>query len=196
MANNQVYFGNTKIIDLTDATATAADIATGKTAYGKEGTLLTGTAAGSSYTLIGSAEFTANITSTSAVSVGYIDLGATGWTSDKILYVKVRDKAGPRAGYFSGSDNWILNFYDFVGTTSTLGIGVVLYTRKTTATTVTRAAALIDGYGVFVKQINSAGRLYIYGRYGNNYSATINGTYTVEAYLVDYAPKTGNPFDF
>lgn len=43
---NKVMFGDETIIDLTDATATAADIAQGATAYGATGELLTGTATG------------------------------------------------------------------------------------------------------------------------------------------------------
>lgn len=46
MATNIVKFGNNTIIDLTNATATASDIAEGKTAYGRDGNLITGTASG------------------------------------------------------------------------------------------------------------------------------------------------------
>jgi len=43
MANNKVVFGNRTIIDLSGATATAEDIKKGKTAFDKNGMLLTGT---------------------------------------------------------------------------------------------------------------------------------------------------------
>lgn len=43
---NKVVYGDQTIVDLTDATATASDIAQGATAYGASGELLTGTASG------------------------------------------------------------------------------------------------------------------------------------------------------
>ena len=46
MGVNKIDFGNTTLIDLTDATATGSKILSGYTAYGKEGELMTGVAAG------------------------------------------------------------------------------------------------------------------------------------------------------
>ena len=46
MGINKVQYGNTVLIDLTDATATADKILQGYTAYGADGSKLTGTATG------------------------------------------------------------------------------------------------------------------------------------------------------
>lgn len=46
MAVNQIYYGSTPLIDLTDTTATASDVASGKYFHGRDGVLTLGTASG------------------------------------------------------------------------------------------------------------------------------------------------------
>lgn len=50
MERNKIIYGGQTLIDLTDATAVASDIASGKTAYGADGTLLVGTNTDSEWT--------------------------------------------------------------------------------------------------------------------------------------------------
>jgi hypothetical protein len=48
--------------------------------------------------------------------------------------------------------------------------------------------ATTTGYGVYGYSISSAGVVTIQRRYNSNYSLTINGTYTIEVWALDYGP--------
>lgn len=154
--------------------------------------LLLGSSGGGGYTLLASAEFTVSTSSTTAASVGTMALGSTAYTSDKILYVKIRDKAGARGGYFLGTDNFFINPYPANGATTTLTAAAVL---SITVNNYSRYNVYAQANGVFAYSIASDGTLTIYSDYHSTYSLRINGTYVVEAYLLDYLPN-GNPFSY
>ena len=178
--------------DVSDTTAAAADVASGKQFYDASGTLTQGTASGggggSSYTLIGSKEFTVNTTSTSAAEVGTFECDPDDlWTSTKIIVVQVRDKLGPRNGYFTGTDSYF---------TQT----VTINNQATTAITyrLTRMMSIdssgnyfedrVSGttvYGVYCSKIAKSGVVTISSRYNTNLR-TINSTYVVKVFALDW----------
>lgn len=146
--------------------------------------------AGSSWKLLGSTTITTSSTSTTATSVGTITLPSA-WDANKIILVRVRDQAGPRDGYFYGSDSFFMNYQAASGGTSTITYAGRLIHRRTTAGAYSSyVGATTTGYGVYGYSISSAGVVNIYRRYNSNYSLTINGTYTVEVWAIDYAPGT------
>lgn len=148
----------------------------------------------SSYTLLGSHEFTVNTTSTSAASVGTFTVPTTVWTKDKAIYIRIRDKAGKRAGYFYGTDNWFINLNAQTGSTSAFSAGL-RYIRRYSSSSVFGQyyGSSTTGYGVYVYSIAKNGTITIYSRYSSNYSLTINGTYVVEVYTLDL-PGGTSPF--
>lgn len=141
---------------------------------------------GSSYTLIASKQVTVNTTSTSATSCTTLALGSSNYRSDKIIYVKVRDKAGKRAGYFYGSDAFFFNYQKANSGTSTLTYAArAIHRYSTSSVWSTYTTSTTTGYGVYGYSITSDGTLNVYQRYNSSYSLTINGTYVIEAFVLN-----------
>ncbi|MBQ3404765.1 MAG: hypothetical protein IJG63_05055 [Oscillospiraceae bacterium] len=146
---------------------------------------------GYGYTLLGSAEFTVNTTSTTELSVGAIDCGSAAYTSQKLIYVRIRDKAGKRSGYYYGSDSFVFNRNPGRGSTDTT-TSVAICTMRYSAGAPT---SLIPStkYGIYPKSINSSGEIAINGLYNLSATSTINGTFLCEVYALDW-PDGISPF--
>ena len=190
--------GTARFDDASITTATASDVASGKIFLANDGTITTGTASGgggsSSWTKVAETSYQISTTSMSAATV---ETWATGhselWTSDKIVYVRVRDTAGKRAGYFYGSDTFFIN-HGMANRKSassyTNSVRQIFYVN-TDGDYGTYACSGGTGYGVYPDTFYSDGRIRIRRRYNQNYSLTIDGTYKVEVYLLD--PAGGVP---
>lgn len=147
--------------------------------------------AGCSYKFIASKEVSVNTTSTSASSATTLSLGSAAYTADKIIYVRIRDKAGKRAGYFYGSDNYIFNYNAAnSGTGDVTTVARLIHRYSTSSQFATYVGATTTGYGVYAYSITSNGTLNIYRRYNSTNSLTINGTYVIEAYYLEPAGGT------
>lgn len=127
-------------------------------------------------------DVTVNTTSTQAATAATLQCGAEIATKDKIIWVRIRDKAGPRAGYCYGSDAFFVNYNKANGSTSTFAVPAVLCLRYTTSSAY---AGTAGQYGVYGYSISNAGALIVRRRYNSNYSLTINGTYQVDVYTLD-----------
>lgn len=143
----------------------------------------------SSWTKVAETSYQVSTTSTSAATVATWETGHSElWTSSKWVYVRVRDTAGKRAGYFYGSDQ----FLQFTGTGSSATTWGRFYSRYTTSGSFGLIATYgTTGYGVYADTLYSDGRIRIRQRYSSGNSLTIDGTYKVEVYLLD--PPTGAP---
>lgn len=160
---------------------------------------------GSSYTLIASTSYQVSTTSTTAVSVGTFETGDTSiWTSDKMVFVKIRDLAGRRNGYFYGSDSIICNNVpgNNLSSTSNYLIYGTMYYQNTAGNLInmnlqrTRSSYQIEGYGVYPRLIYDDGSIDIFARYSTSSyitTQTIDGTFNVEVYLLKW-PDNINPF--
>lgn len=147
------------------------------------------------YTLLATKTFTVNTSSTSAASVGTVDCGSSAYTSDKIVYAKIRDNAGAREGYCIGSDTFFYNRLPASGKSTELQYAArFTHSLRADDEYYTYPAGSNTGYGVYANTITSTGVISIYSRYNSNNSGTINGTFTVQVYLIDYPVPNGNPY--
>lgn len=150
---------------------------------------------GSSWTKIAETSYQVSTTSTSAATVATWETGHSElWTSDKIVYVRIRDTAGKRAGYFYGTDTWFMNTHpanNSTSTSATTGNIMAIWACSSSGTYTNRYGYESTGYGVYADTFYNDGRIRIRKRYNSNYSRTIDGTYKVEVYLLD--PPTGAP---
>lgn len=160
---------------------------------------------GSSYTLIYSTTMSVSTSSTSAVTLNSVETGDTSiWTSSQMVYVKVRDTAGPRNGYFYGTDCMFTINAPAMGlsaTTNYLMFGQIyranaagVYSPVSINRTTLSASA--SGYGVYPTIVNSNGSIEMNARYDSSRTGTIDGTFSVEVYLLgwpnDESPLYGN----
>lgn len=147
----------------------------------------------SSWTKVAETSYQVSTTNTSGTAVATWATGHSEiWTSSKWVYVRIRDTAGKREGYYYGGDQFFYNTVPINGTSSTYVTSAVsLYTRYSTSGFSTVASSSASSYGVFADRLYANGDLRIRTRYSSSNTLTINGTYKIEVYLLD--PPTGAP---
>lgn len=150
----------------------------------------------SAWTKVAETSYQVSTTYTSSKTVATWATGHSEiWTSDKILYIRIRDTAGKRTGYFYGVDAWVINRYpknpSLSTYTSNSNMVYQIWSVSSGGEYAYRYGYETTGYGVYPDVIYKNGDIRICKRYNKDYSLTVNGTYKVEAYLLD--PPTGVP---
>lgn len=165
--------------DVSDTTASAADVAQGKLFHAADGTLTTGTASGggggSNWTLLHSETIHVSTTSTSAVKIKTISIGSGVWQTDDFVLVKIIAKSGKVAGHFFGC----YTYYICIGTSpKTDGIrqSIAVNSSGSYNTPITGT------YGVYCYSISYDGVIDIRARYNANYTGTIDDDFDIEVY--------------
>ncbi len=143
----------------------------------------------SAWTKIYETTVTVNITSTTTTSVASLQTGDSSiYTSSKFVWVRIRDTAGKRQGYFYGSDNFMANYYPFNEVTNATSAfsGFRYY-----YTNISRFGYTTSTYGIWPSALSNDGTVTISGRYSSGSSLTINGSYKIEVFLLE--PADGIP---
>lgn len=163
---------------------------TGK-AYSPVSVNVSGGGGSSSYKLICSEEYEASTTSTSTTVIGTMS-GTYENPYKSILYIQVRDKAGKRNGYFLG--------YNCYWQQPVAGSQLNNYRMTNVLITNTSGAVVASStsqYGVFPATpqfSNGTFSVNISTRYNSSYSGTIDGTYVVDIYSLQY-PDNISPYE-
>lgn len=151
---------------------------------------------GYGYTKLAEQDFTVNTSSTSEMGVGTIsslDVSAA-WTSAKMIYVRVRDKAGKRNGYFFGTDAFFANLNAAKGSTSVCSTKICIAYKVTDGGEPAIYSSAIGIYGSDISLSGGFASVSIKSKYGSSSSLTINGEYHVEVYTLDW-PDGVSPFN-
>lgn len=186
--------GTARFDDASITTAAAADVASGKVFLAADGTITTGTSSGgggsSSWTKVAETSYQVSTTGTAAATVATLETGHPEiFTSDKWLYIRVRDTAGVRIGYNYGSDQFFVKTPIITGTSHNVVCRFTLYPNSSGVIQSNQQTGT-SGYGVFADTVYRDGGVRIRRRYSSTYG-TVDGTYKVEVYLLD--PPTGAP---
>lgn len=149
---------------------------------------------GSSYTLLAEQDFEVSTTSTSTDTVGSITLQDF-FTSANLLYIRIRDKAGKRADHYYGSDIFISNAGPASGKTWSITGGMATWYKLdsslawgATSNSTNNAKGIFPG-----SDISNVGKMSIKVAYNSISTLTIDGTFHVEVYALDWPGKV-SPF--
>lgn len=131
-------------------------------------------------------------TSASAVTAGSKTYGSSIYTKEKIIWVRIRDKAGKRAGYFAGCDTFFINTNKANGSTSSYTTAGRFIHRYSSGGAWGQA---VGSYGIYGYSISSGGNLVLRKCYNANYSLKIEGTYLIDVFTLDYPNGYPSIFD-
>ena len=151
-----------------------------------------GQPASSPWTKIAEQDFTVSTSSTTDTTVGEISVSEAAWTSAKMIWVRVRDKAGPKDGHYYGCDCFLANSAAAgSGTLQQFLAGNSYYLETGEQILSVRGSGA--SYGVYPYRLKKSDyTLTVNSRYSTLYG-TIDGTYHVEVYTLEW-PDNISPF--
>ena len=185
--------GTASFTDVTDTTAAASDVASGKYFYTAAGVRTQGTSSGgggSGLTLLQTTSIGAlSTSSTSAADTGKtISLASTtGWQNYDLLIVDISVDTTTNGRHTSTVSFVILTGTSNVSTKNTYTVGSNKWNSKLGSTGTGSTRQSTTAYGVYINAASASNNtltLTVYYRYNSNSTGTLNGTYTARIYGV------------
>lgn len=184
--------GTSSFYDVSDTTAAASDVASGKYFYTSAGVRTAGTASGGGGTdrlqlLQTTALGALSTSSTSATDTGKtVSLAqSTGWQNYDLLLVDISVDTPTNGRHTSSVTPVILTGTSNVSTKNTYNVGSNVWNSKLGSTGTAATIQSTTKYGVYINAVSASNNtltLKVYYRYGSTSSGTINGTYTARVY--------------
>lgn len=195
MAINKVVYHNNTLIDLTDTTATAADVATGKYFYTNAGVRTQGTNSGGGGGGVGTllttySMGTISTSSTQAASTGK-SVSVSGVNDYDLLIVETSVNSVTNNRHTATVGVIFLTASSSVGTKDGATVATAKWNSKISSSAVTTTRASTTSYGIYPNSCSVAtsnnvttATIPMYQRYNSTQTGTINGTYTTRVYGV------------
>lgn len=184
--------GTADFTDVSDTTAAASDVASGKYFYTSAGVRTQGTSSGGGggLTLINTTSIGAlSTTSTSGVDTGKtISLASTtGWQDYDLLIVDISVNTTTNGRHTSTVSFVLLTGTSSVDTKNTYTVASNKWNSKLGSTGTGSTRQSTTAYGVYINAASVSSNtlsMTVYYKYNNNSTGTLNGTYTARVYGV------------
>lgn len=184
--------GTATFTDVTDTTAAAGDVASGKYFYTAAGVRTQGTSSGGGGTdrlvlLQTTAIGSLSTSSTSGTDTGKtVSLASTtGWQNYDFLLVDISVDTATNGRHTSTVTPVILTGTSNVSTKNTYTVGSNKWNSKLGSTGTASTRQSTTSYGVYINSASVSSNtltLTVYYKYNNNSTGTLNGTYTARVY--------------
>jgi len=183
----------TSVIDISDTTATASDVASGKCFYTAAGVKAEGTASGGGgggLTLLQTTSLgTLSTSSTSATDTGKtLSLASsTGWTDYDLLIVDVSVDSITNNRHTSTVSLVLVTGQSDISTKSNFSVSGNKWNSKVNSSGTASSRQSTTAYGIYASSVNVSSNtmsILLYYKYNSTNTGTINGSYTARVYGV------------
>ena len=185
--------GTATFYDVSDTTAAAADVASGKYFYTAAGVKTQGTSSGgggsSNWTLLGTKSLgTISTSSTTDTDTGQtIVIGSSAWNNYDLLVCECSVDTQTNGRHTCSTRTCFLTASSAIGTKNGCSFATATWNTKRSSNGTTTSRSGTTPYGVYAKAgtISSTNlTITIYQRYNSTSTGTINGSYTMRVYGV------------